>query len=263
MERQKRTFICENCGDRFEAANRRRVLHCPKCAEAMRSRGEGPRQRHRQENKIPPALMTRAERCVLDWSKAKQHLIYYLDRFSKTVSNYDSAFPDELNRITDTDRRLANRVAARMGATTWARLVGDQKSIEEIEEWDLLQMSDPEWHDRQGDIKRVLAEMLNYPGIGVARLTKALHRKRPKLIPICDSILRQALGIDASSKADQVIKCMDRLRAEGRSNLHNLNELKIVSKSKGTDLTELRILEILYWVPFGPFPPDHWKQSER
>lgn len=254
MERQKRILICENCGNEFEAFNVRRVVRCRECAEHLRSRGQGPRQVPAKGQGKPRAPMTEPGACQLDWANAEGHLTYYLRRFSSTVRKYDGGSPSDANKITDSDRKLANLVAARMGSVLWASVV--DQTIEQIGEWDLLRMSDSEWEHRQVVTRAVLARLLSHPGMGVARLTKALHRKRPKLIPICDSVLRHALGVDAGDKADQIIECMDRLRATGRFNLRHLGELGMVSRSNGTELTELRILEVLYWVECGPFRPE-------
>ncbi len=258
MERLKSKFKCEVCSKDFWAANRRGQFHCKKCAELLRDQGRGPRQPNRKAEAGAPTAV-RGEATLLDWSRAGEDLLYYLKRFRKTVERYDAASPEEMDKITDGDRRLANLVAARMGERTWAPLVSE--SIRGIGDWDLLSMSDSNWEVRREAVRGVLAKLLNHPGIGAARLTKGLHRKRPELIPVCDSILRQALDVDSSDKADQIVLCLERLRAEGRANLDTIDDLRTLSKSKGIALTRLRILELLYWVQFGPFPPEQWRQS--
>jgi hypothetical protein len=90
-------------------------------------------------------------------------------------------------------------------------------------------------------------------GVGVPRLTKGLHRKRPHLIPVCDSVLVRALEVKSSDKATTVVQCMERLRKVGQVNLPVLTGLRNLSKDKEMEMTELRILELLYWVMFGPF----------
>jgi hypothetical protein len=115
-------------------------------------------------------------------------------------------------------------------------------------------MSDFEWQNSKRILREVLTPLLMYSGIGVSRLTKALHRKRPKLIPICDSVVQSALGISAGNKCDRIITCMEKFRIAGQRHISRLQKLREVSRRLQAEMTELRILELLYWVRFGPFP---------
>ena len=161
-----------------------------------------------------------------------------------------------MDKITDEDRKLANQIAARMSKEVWSPLVYNRESITEIGQWDLLHMSHLNWQAHRNVVRQKLKHLLGYHGVGIARLTKALHRKRPALIPICDSVLCSALGVVQADKPDRVLQCMDELQQVGRGNLDTLSKLSESTKSNGTPLTELRILEILFWVEFGPFRPD-------
>jgi len=55
--------------------------------------------------------------------------------------------PPDLDQITDEDRRLANKIAARMSAETWSPIVGE--SIAQIGDWNLLNMGNLEWQSRK------------------------------------------------------------------------------------------------------------------
>jgi len=188
----------------------------------------------------------------ISWKQAEDNLAYYLKRFNR-FPMYDCVMPSDLDEITDKDRRIANKIAARMSTKTWAPIVGE--SIAQVGNWDLLNMTDLEWQNRKEVIYDVLNTLLGHPGIGVARLTKALHRKRPKLIPICDNVISEALGVRLGNKADRIVSCMDKFRIIGRTQLSRLKDLRELSKQVHSEMTELRILELLYWVEFGPFPP--------
>lgn len=250
MARRFITLVCEICGRDFEAYAHRRVVHCQECAEELRCKGMGPLQTKgiTSANSAYSSAQTK-EIC---WEQAENGLAYYVKRFNR-YPTYDGVTPSDLDWITDEDRELANKIAARMSAETWAPIVGE--SIAQICDWDLFGMHDLEWQSRKGVVHDVLAKLLVHSGIGVARLTKALHRKRPKLIPICDSVLLEALRVDFGSKADRIAACMDRLRIVGRRYFPRLQALRELSKHLQTEMTELRILELLYWVQFGPFPP--------
>jgi len=249
MAKQLLILTCEICGEKFEAHAGRKVVHCRKCAEKLRRKGLGPVQIRRKP--VVNTVLIRSKAKEIEWERSEKDLIYYLKRFNR-FPTYDGVVPSELNKITDEDRRIANQIAARISVKTWGQIVG--QSIAQIGNWDLLGMSDSEWRGRKEVIRQVLDALLGHPGIGVARLTKALHRKRPNLIPICDSVVLNALGVCASNKADAIIACMDRLRTIGRKHLSRLQELRKLSKQHEAEMTELRILELLYWVQFGPFP---------
>jgi hypothetical protein len=248
MAKQLLTLICETCGKKFEAHARRRVVHCQECAEELRRQGLGPIQIRRRPAANP--IFGKPQAKEIAWEHSERDLIYYLNRFNR-FPTYDGVMPSDPDQITDEDRRIANQIAARMSAKTWAQIVS--KSIAQIGDWGLLNMSDFEWQSHKMVIHQVLGVLLAHPGIGVARLTKALHRKRPKLIPVCDSVVLNALGVGGGNKVDRIIACMDRLRIIGRKQISNLQGLRKLSKQRGAEMTELRILEVLHWVQFGPF----------
>lgn len=250
MARKLITLTCEICGKEFEAHAHRRVIHCRKCAEDLRRKGQGPVQTKRKAFARPPHNNLQAKEIC--WEHAENDLTYYLKRF-KRFPVYDGVTPSDPHRITDEDRQLANKIAARMSGKTWAPLIGE--SIVQLGDWDLLNMSDLEWQSRKQVIHEVLSPLLRHPGIGIARLTKALHRKRPRLIPICDNVVQKVLAVYAGMEADGIIACMGRFRTIGRKYMPRLKELRELSKQLQAGMTELRILELLYWVQFGPFSP--------
>lgn len=251
MTKRTITLVCETCAKEFKAHAHRRVVHCQECAKDLRSRGRGPRQIQRKGS-VNLLRSGSIELKEISWERAEADLAYYLKRFNR-FPTYDGVMPSKLDQITDEDRRIANKIAARMSAKTWAPVIG--RSIAQMGDWDLLNMTNLEWQRRKEVIREVFGPLLGHPGIGVARLTKALHRKRPKLIPICDSVVLEATGAELVNKADTMIGCMERLRVTGREQLSRLRDLRELSKQLHSEMTELRILELLYWVQFGPFPP--------
>jgi hypothetical protein len=245
------TLTCEICGKKFEARARRKSVHCRECAEELRRGGQGPVQVKGTASVRTPHNNLPAKE--IRWEQAESDLAYYLKRFNRFPA-YDGVTPSDSGQITDEDRQLANKVAARMSAETWAQITAADSSIAGIGDWDLMNMNDLEWQRRKEVISEVLRALLRYPGIGVARLTKGLHRKRPNLIPICDSVVLKALGVRPTSKPNTIITCMEKFRIIGRKNTSRLQKLRETSKQLQAEMTELRILELLYWVQFGPFP---------
>lgn len=263
-------LTCKVCGKEFEARRRRRSPHCGQCAERLRKEGRGPiqvRRRHPEPKEGVPEIVGHGVpgqitvALVADVPcPGDKYLLYYVRRFGR-YPKYDGVRPDSMNVLTDHDRELANQVAARMGSQVWRNLVGE--SIEDVWQLDLLRASDSAWAECKERMRRALSNLFRSPGIGVARLTKALHRKRPQLIPICDSVLCKALQVTARNKVEIVIECMDKLRQVAQGNLSSLAGLRQLSEKSGMELSELRILEILHWTEFGPFKPtpeelDRW-----
>lgn len=248
MAKKPLTLTCEACGKKFEAGARRKIVRCRECAEEIRHRGLGPVQIKKRPVTSP--FFSKPIIKEIAWEHADRDLSYYLARFNR-YRVYDGVIPSDLDKVTDEDRRMANQIAARMSANTWAQIVG--QSIAPIGNWDLLRMTDLEWQRRAEVIHEVLGGLLEHPGIGVARITKGLHRKRPNLIPVCDSVVLDAMGVGAGHKADRVTICMERLRSIGCQQIHRLTELRQISRQHEAEMSELRILELLYWVQFGPF----------
>jgi hypothetical protein len=187
-------------------------------------------------------------------------MFYYLYRFGR-YQTYDKIKPEDYQKISDQDRQLANKLAARMGTESWKPLIG--QSISDIKlDWNLFCMTDNQWLHCAQVTTGVLSHLL-IKGVGVPRLTKALHRKRPNFIPVCDSVLLKAFQIKSSAKADKVVECMEKLRHTGQINLEVLTRLRNLSRAKGMEMTELRILELLYWVIFGPFGTPEQRSSFR
>lgn len=184
---------------------------------------------------------------------AERKIVYYLDRF-RTYPRYDAVVPSSVNIITADDRHIANQLAARRGESLWEPLVG--RSIESIsEKWDLLRMSDQAWEDARSVTRDVLSPLLAVGGIRVASLTKALHRKRPKFIPVCDAILLSIFGVEIDTKqAESALELMNELRQVGLLNTGVLERLAAETLRMASPLSELRILDALCWVEWGPFP---------
>ena len=73
VERPKRKFICEERGQTFEAANKRRVIHCRECAERLRQKGRGPRQLRNQAGQEEVKAMT-------DREKVRDKILEYYEK---------------------------------------------------------------------------------------------------------------------------------------------------------------------------------------
>ena len=173
------------------------------------------------------------------------------------ASSYDVEEPDNFDKITKEDIDVINKA---MGARTkwevWEPL--SDLSLEEIDVgWDLLEMSDAHWHQAQNVVADVFIEFLKSPGIGVSVLTKVLHKKRPRFIPVCDSVVVEELFKKSWDTKDAwtAVRCMEEFRSIGKSNGSVLGQIGNYLTKRffdvyypGKSLTPLRMIEITVWL---------------
>jgi hypothetical protein len=153
----------------------------------------------------------------------------------------------------EADLRLANRGGARISAPQIAAILERRADIERA----LLEI-DPEaslasaassipWapltclFDAFGDIK----------GIGFSKMTKALHRRRPALIPILDSLVQAYLATDDPGPAEpfgkRAVALVRGYKGDLDRNSAALKEIQRELARRGHPLTDVRILDILIW----------------
>lgn len=166
------------------------------------------------------------------------------------VERYDSVEPSSPDELTEEDVRLANIMGARSPRRSWNNLVGE--SLANIPHGcNLITMSEQEWESCQQAMKETLQKFLNNPGIACPVLTKALHRKRPTLLPVCDSVLiKDVLPGADPKKAETILSIMQVFRQVGVNNLANLQKIRgfLVQQNGLRDLSDVRMLEALYWM---------------
>jgi hypothetical protein len=116
---------------------------------------------------------------------------------------------------------------------------------------DLLSSIDPTvdlWSDDEDRVKRSLdvAEILykdlkNLGGVGPVTASKLLARKRPRLIPISDSVIQRALGLNPSDPFWEPLRT-----ALGQNGV--LDAIRKMRPSGYEQLSELRVLDIAIWM---------------
>jgi Family of unknown function (DUF6308) len=90
-------------------------------------------------------------------------------------------------------------------------------------------------------------------GIGFGKMTKTLHRKRPALIPILDSVVQAYLTRDApampssASFGESATALARSFKQDLDRNSSVLQDLQLKLASRGYPLTEVRILDLLIW----------------
>ena len=87
-------------------------------------------------------------------------------------------------------------------------------------------------------------------GVGFAKMTKALHGKRPALIPILDSVVQAYLASDGPAPAEFGERATSLVRGYKQDLDRNRTPLREVRKAlakRGYTVTEVRILDVLVW----------------
>jgi hypothetical protein len=161
-------------------------------------------------------------------------------------SAYDSQGGSGPSSFDQRDLKRANRGGARISAAEQAAILERRGRIERA-----LRAIDPEaslsaravpWPE----LTRLFDAFAEIRGVGLSKTTKALHPKRPALIPILDSVVQAYLGAETPVALIRSYKRdLDRNRSALRSIQREL-------AGSGYRLTEVRILDILIWSAYAP-----------
>jgi len=203
---------------------------------------------------------------VIRYADEKAALFFITDVSAVGARSYDSWIASPDNRphaFTAQDLRAINTtMRGRSAAKHWTRFtvgtdLGWLKVIQR--DWDLIEMPDDEW-GRRGCTDRVRDALteLDGPYRRASVVTKLLHIKRPRLIPICDSFVAATMGKrawDAESTASLILA----IREAGRANIEVLRTVSSRLESIGFSRPLVRILDVLLWFdapysgPPGPY----------
>ena len=153
----------------------------------------------------------------------------------------------------EVDLRLANRDGARISAAEIAAVLERRDRIERalrsIESDSSLVGADSKvpWQP----LKQLFDGFADIRGLGLSKMTKALHRKRPALIPMLDSVVQKYLADDDPGKqatfAERGIALVSSYKRDLDSNRAALDALRRELGRHGHVLTEVRIVDLLIW----------------
>jgi len=162
---------------------------------------------------------------------------------------------NELSRPTsfdERDLRLANRGGARISATEIAAIVVRRHAIERELRAIPVDASLTEAPVPWAELTRLFEAFGGIHGVGFSKMTKTLHKKRPALIPILDSVVQAYLPTDTSgSFAEQATRLVRGYKQDLDRNRSSLRKLKRELSGRGHDLTEVRVLDVLIWSVFS------------
>jgi hypothetical protein len=153
----------------------------------------------------------------------------------------------------ESDLRLANRGGARISAAEIAAILERRLGIERA-----LRAIAPEaslagaatsvpWIP----LRQLFDAFADIHGVGLSKMTKALHPKRPALIPMLDSVVQKYLEADdLGARARFGERALGLVRGYKRDLDRNRPAVRAVRQElarRGHGLTEVRILDLLIW----------------
>ena len=165
---------------------------------------------------------------------------------------HDSSGPASFG---ESDLRRANKGGARISAAEIAAVLERRGDIERA----LRRIRpDASLADATSSIpwiplRRLFDTFADIRGIGFSKMTKALHRKRPALIPMLDSVVQEYLtrddpGMGSSGsfgeRGTALVRSYKRDLDRNRSALQEIRQ-ELAGRTYG--LTEVRILDLLIW----------------
>jgi Family of unknown function (DUF6308) len=152
------------------------------------------------------------------------------------------------------DLRLANRGGARISAVEIAAILERRGEIEHA----LREIrADASLADATSSIPwdaltRLFDAFADIRGVGFSKMTKALHKKRPALIPMLDSVVQTYLANDDAARSSgsfgaRATALVRSYKEDLDLNESVLREVKHELANRAYQLTEVRILDILIW----------------
>jgi Family of unknown function (DUF6308) len=159
--------------------------------------------------------------------------------------------PSEPASFGEPDLRLANRDGARISAAEIAVVLERRRAIERA-----LRVIAPDaslagtadtvpWLP----MRQLFGAFAGIRGVGLSKVTKALHRKRPALIPMLDSVVQKYLrDDDLGVQAGFGERALGLVRGYKRDLDYNAAAVATVRQeleSRGSGLTDVRILDLL------------------
>ena len=161
--------------------------------------------------------------------------------------------------FAEADLRRANRDGARIAAAEIAAVLERRGAIEGA-----LRAIAPDASLARGavpwrELARLFAAFAGIRGVGFSKMTKALHRKRPGLIPILDSVVQAYLADDLVPGAPFGERALGLVRGYKRDMDSNRAALRAARRELariGYEVTEVRILDGLIWSGHGGLSPE-------
>ena len=113
-------------------------------------------------------------------------------------------------------------------------------------DWDLAELQDPAWQQAAPALETALAALIE-KGRGVSVSTKMLHLKRPRLVPVLDSLVVEQLGARMPSTPAKAVVLIGHVRQVAHHNREALDRIIDHLAAQGVDRSVVRVLDALLW----------------
>jgi hypothetical protein len=165
----------------------------------------------------------------------------------------DVADPSRPAAFGEPDLRLANRGGARISAAEIAAVLERRRAIERA-----LRAIAPDatlagptravpWLP----LRQLFDAFADLRGVGLSKTTKALHPKRPALVPMLDSVVQAYLREDDVGPdgpfGERALRLVRGYKRDLDGNRRALRAVRRALVGHGHDLGEVRILDLLIW----------------
>ena len=111
-------------------------------------------------------------------------------------------------------------------------------------------LTDATWSIPWTPLTQLFDAFAEISGVGFSKMTKALHPKRPALIPMLDSYVQAYLAGDEpppGSFGEHAVELVRRYKVDLDLNRAVLRELQRALAGRGYGVTEVRLLDLLIW----------------
>src|SRR5262245_33428141 len=177
--------------------------------------------------------------------------------FLEKYSGLETSEPSDPASFDETDLRRANRGGARISAVEIAAVLVRRGAIERA-----LREIEPDASLADGTrsvpwapLRHLFDAFADIRGIGFSKMTKALHPKRPGLIPMLDSVVERYLTAGeptpSSPFSERGIALVRAYKLDLDRNRSVLRATRRELARRGHQLTEVRILDLVIWSAFA------------
>ncbi|OAI56083.1 hypothetical protein AYO48_01660 [Gaiella sp. SCGC AG-212-M14] len=166
---------------------------------------------------------------------------------------FDVGDPSRPTSFDESDLRLANRGGARISAAEIGAILERRRAIERALGGIASHASLAARRNTMpwSTLTQLFDAFADIRGVGFSKMTKALHPKRPALIPMLDSVVQAYLqDDDLGAEASFGERALALVRGYKRDLDHNSAAVRAVRQeitTRGHELSEVRILDLLIW----------------
>jgi hypothetical protein len=167
--------------------------------------------------------------------------------------HFDIGDPLQPVSFGEADLRLANRGGARISAAEIAAVLERRGAIERA----LRAIAPGASLAAEADsvpwlpLRQLFDAFAGIRGIGLAKVTKALHPQRPALIPLLDSAVRKYLEDDdlgaQAPFGERALQLVRGYKGDLDRNRQAVRAVRLELVRRNSGLTEVRILDLLIW----------------